>query len=263
MSAGGTVATAAGVRATRRARDASGHQARCQERDTRTGLDHFPARDYTSTWAVFTRPDPAPWNLADPQTLDRYVYTADNPVTLTDPTGLTPCAGKSGAPCKVKNVVEEKHPGSSAHQQNGGTPAPTNPGGTPKSPNGDVPNPPNGKPPGWKPGDPLVPNRWAPGKGTRDRGSRWNPEYPVPGQSQPNVSWDDRGHWDYNDGKGNRTRWLPGGGGQVDHNNNPIAKVGFWTAAGAITVRVGVAVGRAIAAGAEACVESGACEAIP
>lgn len=46
----------------------------------------------------------------------------------------------------------------------------------------------------------------------------------------------------------------------MDHNNNPIAKVGFWTAAGAVTVRVGVAVGRAIAAGAEACAEVG-CEA--
>jgi hypothetical protein len=53
-----------------------------------------------------------------------------------------------------------------------------------KSPNGDVPNPPNGKPPGWKPGDPLL--RTDPQDGGRNI------------QSQDN-----------------RTRWLPGGGGQV------------------------------------------------
>jgi len=36
------------------------------------------------------------------------------------------------------------------------------------------------------------------------------------------VSWDPSGHWDHNDGKGDRTRWLPGGGGQVDHWGVPI-----------------------------------------
>ena len=106
-------------------------------------------------------------------------------------------------------------------QNTANQPAPTNPDGSPKPPTNDVPKLPDGKPPGWKPGDPLVPNEWEPkdsGKGNRDK---WGPKYPIPGGSQPGVSWDPEGHWDHDDGNRNRTRWLPGGGGQVDHNNNP------------------------------------------
>ena len=109
-----------------------------------------------------------------------------------------------------------------AQSQSSGQPAPTNPDGSPSSPTKDVPPLPDGKPPGWRPGDPLVPNEWVAGRGTADRDTRWGPKYPIPGQSPPNVSWDPSGHWDHNDGKGERTRWLPGGGGQVDHWGNPI-----------------------------------------
>ncbi len=68
----------------------------------------------------------------------------------------------------------------------------------------------------------MVPNEWEqkdPGKGDREK---WGPKYPIPGGSQPGVSWDPEGHWDHDDGNRNRTRWLPGGGGQVDHDNNPL-----------------------------------------
>ncbi len=44
---------------------------------------------------------------ANPQTLDRYVYTADNPVTFTDPTGLMSCGGGSGA-YKIANDGTEQ-----------------------------------------------------------------------------------------------------------------------------------------------------------
>lgn len=107
-------------------------------------------------------------------------------------------------------------------QNTANQPAPTNPDGSSKPPTNDVPKLPDGKPPGWKPGDPLVPNEWEqkdPGKGDREK---WGPKYPIPGGSQPGVSWDPEGHWDHDDGNRNRTRWLPGGGGQVDHDNNPL-----------------------------------------
>jgi RHS repeat-associated protein len=122
---------------------------------------------------------------------------------------------------QANNESQKGQPAQTAQNQSSGQPAPTNPDGSSKSPNGDVPNPPNGKPPGWKPGDPLVPNEWVPkdpGKGDREK---WGPKYPIPGGSQPGVSWDPDGHWDHDDGNRNRTRWLPGGGGQVDHDNNP------------------------------------------
>lgn len=58
---------------------------------------------------------------------------------------------------------------------------------------------------------------------TGDRPGKWKPKYPIPGQSQPGVSWDPDGHWDHDNGKRTRTRWLPDGGGQVGHGNSPIA----------------------------------------
>ena len=39
---------------------------------------------------------------------------------------------------------------------------------------------------------------------------------------------------------GNRTRWLPGGGGQVDHNNNPIPRVSISPGARNAAVQVGI-----------------------
>ncbi len=65
-----------------------------QQHDAETGLDYFPARYYTSTWARWMVPDwsPVPTavpyaNFVNPQSLDLYVYLMDNPVSGTDPTG--------------------------------------------------------------------------------------------------------------------------------------------------------------------------------
>ncbi len=65
-----------------------------QQHDNETGLDHFPARYYTSTWGVWMTPD---WSrsptgvpyatFSDPQSLDLYNYTLGNPETNTDPNG--------------------------------------------------------------------------------------------------------------------------------------------------------------------------------
>ena len=216
-------------------------------------------RFMTPDWAA--KPVTVPYaTFGDPQTLNLYTYVENSPVNRIDADGHfggcseISCAsfvgegrlhaflddgGMNDAPTKVVELMTESMltaigdqweawamaSGNAGAAQNNSAdkPAPTNPDGSPKSPNGDVPNPPNGKPPGWKPGDPLVPNEWVPGQGTQDRPTRWGPKYPIPGQSQPNVSWDpEHGHWDHDDGNRNRTRWLPGGGGQVDHNNNPV-----------------------------------------
>ena len=59
-----------------------------KERDTESGLDNFGARYNASTMGRFMSPDPLGGKLADPQTLNKYSYVRNNPVTLTDPTGL-------------------------------------------------------------------------------------------------------------------------------------------------------------------------------
>ncbi|MGC2419569.1 MAG: hypothetical protein WA434_17630, partial [Candidatus Acidiferrales bacterium] len=142
---------------------------------------------------------------------------SDNPETFADLDGH----GTDPVPPQPPQPKPPPPPPPPAQNTSSGQPAPTNPDGTPKPPTNDVPKLPDGKSPGWKPGDPLVPNEWEqkdPGKGNRDK---WGPKYPIPGGSQPGVSWDPKEHWDYDDGNKNRTRWLPGGGGQVDHENNP------------------------------------------
>jgi RHS repeat-associated protein len=59
-----------------------------KERDTESGNDYFGARYYASSMGRFMSPDPMGGHLEDPQTLNRYVYVRNNPLSLTDPTGL-------------------------------------------------------------------------------------------------------------------------------------------------------------------------------
>ncbi len=61
-----------------------------KERDAESGLDYFGARYYGSALGRFTSPDPLlnsakPW---DPQSWNRYAYALNNPLAVTDPTGL-------------------------------------------------------------------------------------------------------------------------------------------------------------------------------
>ena len=103
---------------------------------------------------------------------------------------------------------------SAAYWINFSTPASADPNGNP------LPHPVTV--PGQQPGQP---NGWKPGPGTAARPVRWGPQVPIPGQSQPNGSWDpDAGHWDINDGNGTRRRYLPDGT-EVDHFNNPVPSV--------------------------------------
>ena len=61
------------------------------DRSDKTGLDYAVNRIYSSEQGRFTQPDPigmASVDLTDPQTLNLYTYARNNPVDLTDPTGL-------------------------------------------------------------------------------------------------------------------------------------------------------------------------------
>lgn len=61
-----------------------------KERDAETGLDYFGARQYASKQGRFISPDPLQGSgkAADPQSWNRYVYSLNNPLLFTDPTGL-------------------------------------------------------------------------------------------------------------------------------------------------------------------------------
>lgn len=62
-----------------------------KERDSETGLDYFLARYYGSTTGRFISPDPIlinPDRQQDPQTLNLYVYSRNNPLAYVDPTGM-------------------------------------------------------------------------------------------------------------------------------------------------------------------------------
>jgi RHS repeat-associated protein len=53
-----------------------------------TGLYYFAARYYDPTLGRFATQDPAPANLYDPQSLNRYTYCANDPINFVDPWGL-------------------------------------------------------------------------------------------------------------------------------------------------------------------------------
>jgi RHS repeat-associated protein len=62
------------------------------ERDTETGLDYAQARYYSNVQGRFTGVDPllASGNPSNPQSWNRYGYVLNNPMRLTDPTGMIP-----------------------------------------------------------------------------------------------------------------------------------------------------------------------------
>jgi RHS repeat-associated protein len=59
-----------------------------KERDAESGLDYMDARYYGSSMGRFMSPDPLGGHLEDPQTLNRYAYARNNPLSFSDPTGL-------------------------------------------------------------------------------------------------------------------------------------------------------------------------------
>jgi RHS repeat-associated protein len=82
-----------------------------KERDAESGNDYFGARYYASTMGRFLSPDPLGGHLENPQTLNKYAYVANNPLTATDPTGLDSylqCNDNSTA-CGLEVVGYDKH----------------------------------------------------------------------------------------------------------------------------------------------------------
>ncbi len=67
--------------------DATEHHFTGKERDAESGNDYFGARYYASSMGRFMSPDPGPFVWRDPQTLNRYAYTRNNPLRYIDPTG--------------------------------------------------------------------------------------------------------------------------------------------------------------------------------
>jgi len=72
-----------------------------KERDSESGLDNFGARYNSSQFGRFMSPDPLGGSLIDPQTLNKYSYVRNNPINLTDPTGMYECSDDQNK-CKTK-----------------------------------------------------------------------------------------------------------------------------------------------------------------
>ena len=58
------------------------------ERDAESGNDYAIARYHVNRLGRFSAPDPIAGSLADPQSLNRYAYVRNSPISLVDPTGL-------------------------------------------------------------------------------------------------------------------------------------------------------------------------------
>jgi RHS repeat-associated protein len=63
-----------------------------KERDIESGLDYFSARYYSSPLGRFNSADSIFGSIGNPQTLNRYAYTLNNPLKYVDPTGHDPSA---------------------------------------------------------------------------------------------------------------------------------------------------------------------------
>ena len=95
-----------------------------KERDPETGNDYFGARYYENNLGRFMTADPLPWigwqhgndyqrrqfvaYLENPQHFDEYAYALNNPVTLTDPTGMNACGGSNDSACHVTVTLQSR-----------------------------------------------------------------------------------------------------------------------------------------------------------
>jgi len=61
------------------------------ERDGESGSDYALARYNVNRLGRFSSPDSLPGSTMDPQSLNRYSYVENNPISLADPSGSDPC----------------------------------------------------------------------------------------------------------------------------------------------------------------------------
>lgn len=64
------------------------------QRDTEDGLDQTWFRKFSSLQGRWLSPDPysGTMNVADPESMNRYIYSSDNPINFVDPLGLADCS---------------------------------------------------------------------------------------------------------------------------------------------------------------------------
>ena len=67
------------------------HKFTGDERDSETGLDHTLFRQYSSSLGRWSSPDPLAGDISDPQSLNRYSYVQNGPLTSIDPLGMDDC----------------------------------------------------------------------------------------------------------------------------------------------------------------------------
>ena len=83
--------------------------------DAESNLDHAQFRQYSSTLGRWMHPDPAGLAAVDPsnpQSWNRYAYVDDDPLNLTDSSGLYPVCLGSSLFDQVDFYVDEKYQGS-------------------------------------------------------------------------------------------------------------------------------------------------------
>jgi RHS repeat-associated protein len=73
--------------------------------DLQTGLVYMDARYYSPKLTRFISADPIVPNIYIPQSLNHYSYALNDPVTLTDPTGLAPEGNVLGRP---QDIIDDK-----------------------------------------------------------------------------------------------------------------------------------------------------------
>jgi RHS repeat-associated protein len=61
------------------------------ERDAESGIDYALARSYYSSEGRFMSPDPLGGNPANPQSWNRYAYSGNDPINMSDPSGQDDC----------------------------------------------------------------------------------------------------------------------------------------------------------------------------
>jgi RHS repeat-associated protein len=68
------------------------------ERDSESGNDFAMARYHVNRLGRFASPDPLAGSLGNPQSINRYAYAMNLPVSLADPLGLAPCGDPENGP---------------------------------------------------------------------------------------------------------------------------------------------------------------------
>ena len=229
-----------------------------KERDPDMGVYDFGARFYQDAMARFYQPD---WSatpeavpyakLNNPQSLNLYAYTVDNPLSLRDPNGhlwnasavmdsseevpgAPGCEGGGVQPCELAEGQQDQNQHAQSAQN--------------QSQSQDQPNQPSSeqpqqqKPPSWDPSKPLPddpsklgpdwkrdPDHKAPNdeRYVNDKGDKVDWHKGQPGEK----GWQGKDHW----------HWGPGGEKQDDHYRpgDTIKKIGIAAGVGAA---VGVAV---------------------